>query len=542
MRGPTVQPIVIAAGGTGGHFFPAEALAAELVARGHRVVLMTDARSGGLSSPMFAGREQYVIRGAGIAGRGCGAGAKAVGSLAAGVVQARGILARIGAGQRRRVRRLSLRRAGAGRRPAAAAAGGDPARAERGAGAGEPFPGRPGRRAGTGVRGHQTRAGGNANRGDRQPGAAGDHRACRRPATSPPTDRINLLVLGGSLGARVFTDIVPAALRSLPDALRARLSVVQQTRPEDLERVKAAYAADGIAAELSPFFPDVAARLAAAHLVIARAGASTVAELAVAGRPAILVPLPGAIDDHQSANARALAEAGGAWVVPQPQFTPAFLAERLNELLADPAALDGGGGRRARSQARRRCGARGWPIWSKPAMSHAPSRRARMRALPLSIGTIHFVGIGGIGMSGIAEVLHTLGYTVQGSDIAESANVLRLREAGIPVMIGHDAANLGAAQVVVVSTAVKRDNPEVADRPRTPDPGGAPRGNAGRTDAAEMVGRGRRHARQDHHHQPDRLRAGSRPPRSHRHQRRHHQRLRHQHPHGQRRLDGRRGG
>jgi UDP-N-acetylmuramate--alanine ligase len=85
-----------------------------------------------------------------------------------------------------------------------------------------------------------------------------------------------------------------------------------------------------------------------------------------------------------------------------------------------------------------------------------------MRAMPLSIGVIHFVGIGGIGMSGIAEVLHTLGYAVQGSDIAESANVLRLRAAGIPVMIGHDAANLGAAQVVVVSTAVPRDNPEVA--------------------------------------------------------------------------------
>ncbi|OJW22294.1 MAG: UDP-N-acetylmuramate--L-alanine ligase [Rhodospirillales bacterium 69-11] len=84
-----------------------------------------------------------------------------------------------------------------------------------------------------------------------------------------------------------------------------------------------------------------------------------------------------------------------------------------------------------------------------------------MRALPLSIGTIHFVGIGGIGMSGIAEVLHNLGYSVQGSDISESGNVLRLRQAGIPVTIGHDAANLGGAQVVVVSTAVKRDNPEV---------------------------------------------------------------------------------
>ena len=133
-----------------------------------------------------------------------------------------------------------------------------------------------------------------------------------------------------------------------------------------------------------------------------------------------------------------------------------------------------------------------------------------MRALPLSIGTIHFVGIGGIGMSGIAEVLHNLGYSVQGSDIAESANVQRLRAAGIPVAIGHDAENLGRAQVVVVSTAVKRDNPGGRRRTRQADPGGPPRGDAGRTDAAEMVDRGGRHARQDHHHQPDRLRAGSR--------------------------------
>ena len=156
-----------------------------------------------------------------------------------------------------------------------------------------------------------------------------------------PNDRIRLLVLGGSLGARVFSDIVPAALRVLPDSLRTRIVVVQQTRQEDIERVRAAYAADGIAAELSPFFPDVAARLAAAHLVIARAGASTVAELAVAGRPSILVPLPGAIDDHQSANARALAQAGGAWVMPQPQFTATLLAERLSKLLVDPVTLVG---------------------------------------------------------------------------------------------------------------------------------------------------------------------------------------------------------
>jgi len=168
-------------------------------------------------------------------------------------------------------------------------------------------------------------------------------------AYAPPTDRINLLVLGGSLGARVFSDVVPAALRLLPEPLRARLSVVQQCRAEDLERVKAAYAEHAIAAELAPFFADVAARLAAAHLVIARAGASTVAELAVAARPAILVPLPGAIDDHQTANAAALAQAGGAWVMPQPGFSPESLAGRLAVLLADPDRLTAASAR-ARSQ------------------------------------------------------------------------------------------------------------------------------------------------------------------------------------------------
>jgi UDP-N-acetylglucosamine--N-acetylmuramyl-(pentapeptide) pyrophosphoryl-undecaprenol N-acetylglucosamine transferase len=338
MRGPTVQPIVIAAGGTGGHFFPAEALAAELVARGHRIVLMTDARSGGLSSPTFAGREQHVIRGAGIAGRGVWRGAKAVGSLSAGVMQARGILARLGAGcivgfggypcvapilaarslRRRPAVILQEQNAVLGRanrflaRRADVLALGFEATARVPAGVRTEVTGNPVRPAIVGL---------------------------ARTSYIAPTDRLRLLVLGGSLGARVFSDVVPAALRLLPAALRARLSVVQQTRPEDLERVKAAYAADGIPAELSPFFPDVAARLVAAHLVIARSGASTVAELAVAGRPAILVPLPGAIDDHQSANARALAEAGGAWVMPQPAFTAEALAERLGALLADPVGL-----------------------------------------------------------------------------------------------------------------------------------------------------------------------------------------------------------
>ena len=338
MRGPAVRPIVIAAGGTGGHFFPAEALSAEFLSRGHRIVLMTDARSGGLSSPTFAGHEAYVLPGAGIAGRGAWRGIKAIGSMAAGVVQARGILARVGAGCvvgfggypcvapvlaaslvfRRPAVILHEQNAVLGRANRFLSR-----RADVLALGFEKTEGIPA--------GARTEVTGNPVR----PAIS----ALGQTSYVAAIDRIRLLVLGGSLGARVFSDVVPAALRALPDSLRVRVAVVQQTRPEDLARVRAAYAADGIEAELSPFFPDMAARLAAAHLVIARAGASTVAELAIAGRPSILVPLPGAIDDHQSANARALAHAGGAWMVPQPRFTPAFLAERLEELLAHPVAL-----------------------------------------------------------------------------------------------------------------------------------------------------------------------------------------------------------
>jgi UDP-N-acetylglucosamine--N-acetylmuramyl-(pentapeptide) pyrophosphoryl-undecaprenol N-acetylglucosamine transferase len=156
---------------------------------------------------------------------------------------------------------------------------------------------------------------------------------------APPQEEIRLLVLGGSLGARVFSEVVPPALALLPAALRARLSVTQQCRAEDLDGVREAYAGSGIAADLAPFFAEVATRLQRAHLVIARAGASTVAELGVAGRPAVLVPLPGAIDDHQTENARSLADAGGAWMMAQTGFTPAALATRLADLFANPELL-----------------------------------------------------------------------------------------------------------------------------------------------------------------------------------------------------------
>jgi UDP-N-acetylglucosamine--N-acetylmuramyl-(pentapeptide) pyrophosphoryl-undecaprenol N-acetylglucosamine transferase len=150
---------------------------------------------------------------------------------------------------------------------------------------------------------------------------------------------LKLLVFGGSQGARFFSESVPAAVALLPAALRARLDIVQQCRPEDLDSAKAAYAAANVKAELAPFFTDLPGRMADAHLVIARSGAGTVSELAVIGRPAILVPLPHALDDNQTPNADALANAGGGWRVRQAELTPGKLAEMLTLVFAAPADL-----------------------------------------------------------------------------------------------------------------------------------------------------------------------------------------------------------
>ncbi len=152
-------------------------------------------------------------------------------------------------------------------------------------------------------------------------------------------ERFTLLVTGGSQGARVMSDVVPPAIELLPAALRARLMIVQQARGEDLERVRAAYARLGLAFEAEPFFKDLPRRIADAHLVIARSGASTVAELAVIGRPSILVPLPGAIDQDQAANAKVLGDIGAAIVIPQVAFTPERLSAELRKALETPEHL-----------------------------------------------------------------------------------------------------------------------------------------------------------------------------------------------------------
>jgi UDP-N-acetylglucosamine--N-acetylmuramyl-(pentapeptide) pyrophosphoryl-undecaprenol N-acetylglucosamine transferase len=325
-------PIVVAAGGTGGHFYPAEALAAELQRRGERVVLFTDARSGGLASQVFARAEKHVISGAGLAGRGAKRAVQGVFALLRGIAEAYSILKNL-------------------KPKAVVAFGGYPAVPPVMASVLlHPRP--------RIVLHEQNAVLGRANR---MLGRAADVLALNfantqripaksrvvvvgnpvRPAITAlqgqgytaPRERIELLVLGGSLGAKVFGTLVPQALALLPADLRRRLHVTQQCRTEELEAARQVLKEAGISAELSPFFTDVAGLLAKAHLLVARAGASTVAETAVAGRPAIFIPLPGAIDDHQRANAQALAEAGGAWVMDQAGLTPQALAGKLDMLL-----------------------------------------------------------------------------------------------------------------------------------------------------------------------------------------------------------------
>jgi UDP-N-acetylglucosamine--N-acetylmuramyl-(pentapeptide) pyrophosphoryl-undecaprenol N-acetylglucosamine transferase len=150
---------------------------------------------------------------------------------------------------------------------------------------------------------------------------------------------MRVLVIGGSQGASVFSEVIPEAMQALPEHMRARIRLDQQCRAGEIDEVRAKYQALGMQVDLAPFFPDMAPRLAAAHLVICRAGASTVAELMVAGRPALLVPLPIATDNHQYFNAQAIEDTGAGWVVTQEAFTAESLAARLDTWLRLPQRL-----------------------------------------------------------------------------------------------------------------------------------------------------------------------------------------------------------
>jgi UDP-N-acetylglucosamine--N-acetylmuramyl-(pentapeptide) pyrophosphoryl-undecaprenol N-acetylglucosamine transferase len=332
-----VSPVyVLAAGGTGGHLFPAEAVARLLVAGGGTVHLLTDGRADAFAQAV-PGVTIDVVR-AGRLGGGPLRAACGLAELALGTMQARRLLRRLapaavaGFGGYASVptmlaaAQLGLpiliheQNAVFGRANRLLAA-----RAHRIA---TGFPETQGLRPAQRARAVHT---GNPVRPAIRAAGAGPY--------VPPQDTIELLVVGGSQGARIFSEIVPPGLAALPADIRARLRVAQQARPEDKEAVAAQYRALGIAADIEAFFGDMPTRLQRAHLVICRSGASTIAELAAAGRPSLLVPYPHAMDDHQSANARQFAASGGAWVVPQREFTPAALADQFAGLIADPARL-----------------------------------------------------------------------------------------------------------------------------------------------------------------------------------------------------------
>lgn len=330
--------VLLAAGGTGGHLFPAEALAHALIARGVAIELATDERAAGYAGA-FPARAVHAIPAATPSGRGVLDKIRAGFTLLRGVMRARPLIGNlkpvcvVGFGGYPTVPPLI----------AASQLGVATILHEQNAvlGRANRFLARRVTRIATGfgrVNGVDGRLAGKlVHVGN--PVRPAVIAAARAYEPAPPDGGFRLLVFGGSQGARVMADVVPAAIGLLTPHERARLFVVQQARGEDEERVRAAYAAQGANAEVRPFFADLPAQMAEAHLVVARAGASTVAELAVIGRPAILVPLPGSLDQDQAANAGVLAEAGGAIRLPQTDFTPARLAAELSARLADPDSL-----------------------------------------------------------------------------------------------------------------------------------------------------------------------------------------------------------
>lgn len=330
------KTILLSAGGTGGHLFPAEALAHELIARGWSVHLATDARARRFADA-FPAEAVHPIESATVAGRNPVALLRSLLAIWRGVRQASALIGRLKpaavvgfggyptlpplfAATRRRVSTLiHEQNAVMGRtnralaRRVTAIAGGfleaEGAFAAKIVKTGNPV----------------------------RPAIIEAAKTAYRPPA--PRGHFHLLVFGGSQGARFFGEVVPAAVRLLPAGVRARLKVVQQARPEDEAAVRAAYDALGVAAEVSPFFTDMAARLARAHFVISRSGASTVSEVAVVGRPALLVPYPHALDHDQAANAAALAHAGGAEIVNQDKLSPQRLAGIIKVAMGAPEKL-----------------------------------------------------------------------------------------------------------------------------------------------------------------------------------------------------------
>ena len=326
---------LLVAGGTGGHLFPAEALAHELKARGWAVHLATDSRAEKFAAH-FPSVKTHVIPSATIAGTNPIAVARSMMTLWSGYRISRRLIAsvkpsivagfggyttlpalfaasRMGVPTLIHEQNAVMGRANAAlaKRVTAIAGGFLPE-------AGAAFPGK-------------TLLTGNPVRPAVLEAAKTDFSA---PGKSGP---FNLLVFGGSQGAQYFSEAIPAAVALLDASLRKRLNVVQQARLEDEAAVKEAYEKMGVKAEVSPFFDNMAARIAAGHLVISRAGASTVSEIAAIGRPSLLVPYPFALDHDQAANAAALEANGGTVVRQQKDLSPQILADIITEMAGDPA-------------------------------------------------------------------------------------------------------------------------------------------------------------------------------------------------------------
>lgn len=333
------RTIVIAAGGTGGHFFPAEALAEALVARGHHIVLMTDARTGKRTTGVFAHHPQFVLRGAGVAGRGPIRALRAGLTLLASAWKARTILqgvqpdAVIGFGGYPSIPPLLGARLLGRKHPALIIHEGNAVLGKANAvlsrfadviATSFPTVAKLPMGARTVLTGMPVRPAIAALAGEEWP---------------QPHDGINLLVWGGSLGAHIFSQVVPPAIARLPADMRARITVTQQARADDVDTVRQAYTNMGVKARVEPFLNDVPDLLRTAHLVIGRAGGSSVAEITTAGRPSLLVPLPIAASDEQTENARAITDVGAGWMIRQPDFTAQALATRLQDLFSAPDDL-----------------------------------------------------------------------------------------------------------------------------------------------------------------------------------------------------------
>jgi UDP-N-acetylglucosamine--N-acetylmuramyl-(pentapeptide) pyrophosphoryl-undecaprenol N-acetylglucosamine transferase len=330
---------VLAAGGTGGHMVPAHALAAELRSRGHGVLLITDER-GARFPGLFEGVPVHILP-AGRLGGGPIAWLKALNSVVKG--------------------RAEAKRLYRDHRPDAVVGFGG-------------YPAFPSLLAASAMRiptvlHEQNAVLGRVNRllaGEAEAiGTAYENVDRLKPKYKsrtvivgnpvresvarlgelpfPAFDEfapLKILVTGGSQGATILGKVVPEGLGLLQPSLRRRLQVVQQCRPDDIERIRGRYAQLGIPAELTTYIEDMPARLGEAHLVVGRAGASTIAELGAAGRPAIFIPFPAATNDHQTANAREITAAGGARTIQQNDFTPDVLARQIEALAMDPIALN----------------------------------------------------------------------------------------------------------------------------------------------------------------------------------------------------------